>query len=279
MQNQQAKKPTRIEQTSIQFKCKVPNHQCWSKDKKGNIKVCSWSPCPLNLYKFSMHGRIIENYLDNEEWDDSYYYFDSLLSNLPISCDLEHLKNNPNTKINDLPPGCRVFKESFELKDIKRILKRYNKLELLKGGEISKTGKSIYESEKLKFAKKLHGNLERLKHLAKDKQVKRDEANESQEKVKDLIDKAMEAAIKYGVNVKDNVGDFIEKGFENAAQGTGLEIKKHAERNKKRIEEAKVAMKKNKLIEELRKELTERGNISQESIEKLEKTLQKIEGN
>ena len=270
MQKQQANDPI--------FKCKVPNYQCWSKDKKGTIKVCSWSPCALNLYKFSMHGRIIENYLDNEEWDDSYYYFDSLLSNLPISCDLEHLKDNPNANINDLPPGCRIFKESFELKDIKRILKRYKKL-LLEDGEISKTGKSIYESEKLKFAKKLHGNLERLKHLAKDKQVKKLDSNESQEKVKDLIDKAMEAAIKYGVNVKDNVGDFIEKGFENAAQGTGLELKKHAERNKKRIEEAKVAMKKNKLIDELRKELTERGNLSQESIEKLEKTLQKSEGN
>lgn len=260
---------------SIKFICKVKDSRCWAKDKKGKITVCSWSPCQLNLYEFSMHGRIIENYLDMEEWDDSYYYFDSLLSNLPISCDLEHLKNNPNANINDLPPGCRVFKESFELKDIKRILKRYKKL-LLEGGEISQTGMGLYESEKLKFAKKLHGNLERLKHLAKDKQIKTADSNESQEKVKDLIDKAMEAAIKYGVNVKDNVGDFIEKGFENAAQGTGLEIKEHAERNKKRIEEAKITMKKNKLIEELRKELTEKGALSPESVKKLEKTLQKI---
>ncbi len=250
MQKQQANKPTKIEQSPIQFKCKVPDHQCWSKDKKGTIKVCSWSPCPLNLYKFSMHGRIIENYLDNEEWDDSYYYFDSLLSRLPISCDLEHLKNNPNANINDLPPGCRVFKESFELKDIKRILKRYKKLELLEVGEISKTGKGIYESEKLKFAKKLHGNLERLKHLAKDKQVRKEEAKEYHEKLIDLYATAFRAK-KEGLNVETGVGSALEKGFEEAAKGAGLKTKELAEFNKKRVEQAKREVELNKLKEEI----------------------------
>ncbi len=252
---------------SIKFTCKVKDSHCWSKDKKGKITVCSWSPCQLNLYEFSMHGRIIENHLDLEEWDDSYYYFDSLLSNLPISCDLDHLKNNPNANINDLPPGCRVFKESFELKDIKRILKRYKKL-LLEGGEISQTGKSIYESEKLKFAKKLHGNLERLKHLAKDKQVKEEESKEYHKKLLELYETAFKAK-KEGLNVESGVGTVLEKGFEAAAKGAGLKTKELAEFNKKRVEQAKKEMELNKFKNEMFGWLKEGKDLTPEMKKKL----------
>ncbi len=70
---------------SIKFTCKVKDSHCWSKDKKGKITVCSWSPSQLALYKLSMYASIIENYLDLDEWTDSYYSFNSLLLNLRIT--------------------------------------------------------------------------------------------------------------------------------------------------------------------------------------------------
>ena len=167
---------------------------------------------------------------------------------------------------------------SFNLKEILEELESYQDQELLEKDGTSVKRKEFYDSDKFKFKKNLTGNLELLRRLAFSERYKRENSNKSKENVMDYTDKAIEAYIKYGVPL-DKVSAYVEKGFENALQGTGIETIKHAEINKTRIEEAKVTMKKNKLIEKFRKELTEKGDISPESLEKLEKTLQKIEGN
>lgn len=102
-------------------------------------------------------------------------------------------------------------------------------------------------------------------------QYQRREKEEYQEKLLQLYDASIEAAKKYGIKVNHSLGTTLEQGFEKASEGAGLEIKKHAEINKKRVIEAKTEMKTNELMKIIKKELMEKGEISPELQKKLNK--------
>lgn len=150
------------------FKCIQEEKGCFYLNGDGKRHRCTMSPCSLNLFNFGTHERIIEFYLDQEEWDEAYFYFQDLLPKFSIDCDVKTLeelrKNKEDLETKDLPPGCRVFKISEELWGIKSNLKIYKDKT-----NLSEKGYSTYESEKTKFKNKLHSNLEILKHLALDK--------------------------------------------------------------------------------------------------------------
>lgn len=160
----------------IDFQCIQKDKGCYYKDEKGNWTPCHESPCPLNLFKFGTHERILENYLDDEEWDNAYFYFQDLLPQFSIDCDVTKLdeikKSKSVVNTEDLPPGCRVFKISDELRKIKNNLKIYQDQSK---GEISIKGTKTYDFEKVNFRKKLFSNLEILKHLAIDKRIQHED--------------------------------------------------------------------------------------------------------
>lgn len=171
MQQKKAPKIFLSLEKKIEFECIQEGKGCFCKNGDGVYKPCVKSPCPLNLFNFGTHERILENFLDNEEWDEAYYYFQDLLPKFSIDCDVEELEKIKREKsvieTIDLPPGCRVFKISEELWEIKRNLKSF------KGKDgLSERGQEGYNDEKNKFKNKLHGNFEILKHLALDKKIK-----------------------------------------------------------------------------------------------------------
>jgi len=156
-----------------EFECVQTELGCFYKDEDGNRKTCLKSPCPLNLFKFGTHEKILEFYLNNEEWDETYYYFQDLLPQFNIDCDVKQLeeikKSKTSVSTDDLPPGCRVFKISDELRKIKNNLKIYKNKTPEEMELLSKKGQATYNFEKTRFKRKLFGNLEILKHLAIDK--------------------------------------------------------------------------------------------------------------
>lgn len=176
------------------FKCLQEEKGCFYSNGDGTKHRCVKSPCPLNLFSFGTHERIIENYLDNEEWDEAYFYFQDLLPQFSIDCDVKELEEMKKTKneieTKDLPPGCRVFKISEELWEIKRILKIYKDK-----NDLSEKGKETYKEEQNKFKNKLHGNFEILKHLAIDKKVKMED-EEKEMKFKLLLVKTQMGDLK-----------------------------------------------------------------------------------
>lgn len=180
-QKKQPKKVFLELEKKIHFECFQKEVGCFHNNGDGARKPCPKSPCPLNLFKFGTHERILENFLDNEEWDEAYFYFQDLLPQFSIDCDVKQLEDirKSKTVVNteDLPPGCRVFKISDELRKIKNDLKIYKDQSK---EEISIKGKKTYNLEKVKFRKKLFANLEILKHLAIDKRQQHDD---------DLLDK------------------------------------------------------------------------------------------
>lgn len=185
----------------ITFTCFQEGLGCLYENGGTDFKVCIKAPCPLNLFKFGTHERILDMYLDDENWDDAYFYFQDLLPQFSIDCDVKELekikKKNIIFKTEDLPPGCRVFKLSDELRKIKNNLKIYKNLNF---DEISEKGKNNYTEDKIKFRKKLFANLEILKHLAIDKR---------QQNREDLLEKKYKILI-----VKTQMGDLRPEAME-----------------------------------------------------------------
>ena len=216
-----------------------------------NGKICPQSPCNANLYHFGTHERIMEKYLLDENWDEAYYYFQNLLPMFNFDCDvkqLEALKREEKLDRNeDYPLGCRVFKISKDLRELKNKIKNHKKLGT---SGISKAGGKRDDSDKIKFKKKLYNDFEILKHLAMDKRAKDAEKEQYHERLLELYDAAIQAH-KLGLNVETGLGSALEKGFEFAAKGAGLETEELAELNEKRIKDAKSK----KIAEEVKKQL------------------------
>lgn len=247
---------------AIEVKCK---NKCIKKTKNG-LEICDKSPCEENLFKFGLHERIFEYYIDNKKYDEAYFYFQDWLPMFVIECKIDDFDKIKNGDLKDLHPGCRIFVISRELKKVRKTLKIYKNLD-----DPSVKGKVNYLNAKKEFIDKIYSAIELLKHLSMDKKSKAAEQDANQEKLLQLYDIAILAAKKYGIKVGDSeLGNALEKGFEKAAQGAGLETEKHAELNKKRTKQAKKEMAINKLMEQMKQELAETGQISQETQEKLE---------
>lgn len=199
MQQKKAPKIFLSLEKKIEFECIQKGKGCFAKNEDGVYKPCVKSPCPLNLFNFGTHERILENFLDNEEWDEAYYYFQDLLPKFSIDCDVEALEKIKKEKdvieTIDLPPGCRVFRISEELWETKRNLKIFKDKK-----DSSERGLEVYKEEKNKFKNKLHGNFEILKHLAIDKR----QHNED-----DLKDKYFKLLL-----VKTQMGDLKPEAME-----------------------------------------------------------------
>lgn len=221
----QNKKPPKVYlslEKKIDFECIQEEKGCFYKNGEGTYERCVKSPCPLNLFDFGTHERIIENYLDNEDWDEAYFYFQNLLPKFSIDCNVTELekikKEKENVETKDLPPGCRVFKISEELWEVKRNLKIY------KGKDnISERGKEIYGDMKNNFKNKLHGNFEILKHLAIDKRQQMED---------DLKEKYFKLLL-----VKTQMGDLKPETLELPLQGDvekAIKDKKNDKKDKKK---------------------------------------------
>lgn len=204
---------------TVDFECIQKEKGCFYPNGDGAKHRCVKSPCPLNLFNFGTHERIIEYYLDHEEWDEAYFYFQDLLPKFSIDCDTKQLEELRKSKdiieTRDLPPGCRVFKINEELWEIKRNLKIYQNK-----NDLSETGKGIYNDEKNKFKNKLHSNFEILKHLAIDKRQQIED---------DLKEKYFKLLL-----VKTQMGDLKPESMEIPLQGDVEEaIKDKQKKNKK----------------------------------------------
>jgi len=237
MSKSKSKKPEEIPP-----KCK---ERCFSKGK-----ICPKSPCYENLFKFGTHERILDHYRDEEEWDETYYYFQDLLPLFNFNCDIQQLeefkKINQDYEEKNLPVGCRVFKDSSKLRDIKNTLIMYKKM----GKNISREGMKTYDLKKIEFKRILNGSFERLKHLAIDKRGKDEEKEQYHKRLLELYATAFQAR-KLGLNVEDGLGTALEKGFENAAMGAGLKTEELAKFNARRMKEAEIS----KQSAEMRKQM------------------------
>lgn len=152
----------------IDFKCVQPEKGCFS--RKDNT-ICVRAPCELMKERFGTHERIKEFYLENDQWDEAYYYFKDLLSISIIDCDLEELEKIKEKKGTDLssgeyPAGCRVFYISKELNDLRKSLKYFNGKEYEK---LSKDKQDKWDSCKKRFIRKMDSVFELLSHLVKNK--------------------------------------------------------------------------------------------------------------
>ncbi len=266
---EQKKQPKPAETNLISFKCELNDvFKCFIKNTEGIIDVCNCSPCPLNIYNFGVHGRIIRTHLKLEKWEECIYYFDRLLDQLPISCDLDLLNDNSNIKNKDDSPVCRLFKISFKLKEILEELESYQDQELLEKDGTSVKRKEFYDSDKFKFKKNLTGNLELLKRLAFSKRLKRNDSKDYKQILLELYDTAIKAN-KMGLHVETGVGSALETGFEDAAKGAGLKTKDLAEFNKKRVEQANKEAELNKFKNEMFVWLKEGKDLTPEMKKKL----------
>ncbi len=251
------------------------NFKCYDETEQNIYHIiCPKAPCPLNLFKFGQHERILDFYLDADDWDNAYFYYQDLLPLFNIDCSIEQLdqikaaKTNVETK--DLPIGCRIFKFSDELREFRNTLKSYKKT---KKEDISIAGSEIYKSTQVNFRKTLGKSLELLKHASIDKRNKKEDEDRGFEMGLKFLDKTIEAAKKYGIDVKDTP-NIVEEGFRNAAKMAGFDKNKEKQdRNIQKLKEAKMKA----LNERITQEMKETGDISEETKKRMQELGEKTE--
>lgn len=167
------------EDQSSDFECIRPGKGCFIRRTED---ICPQSPCPKNLFKFGTHERIIDYHLHNKDWSGAYYYFKDLLPQFSIDCDVNQMakiraKSDNEINLEDIPPGCRVFKIADILKKRLRIIQDLEHLDAIASEEIplSQTNQRKLSREQINFRKQLYSCLSLLQHLAIDKREKRTE--------------------------------------------------------------------------------------------------------
>ncbi len=237
-----------------------------------NEVVCQSAPCVLGKEKFGTHERIIDFYLSNRDWGPIYYYLVDLIHLFRLDCDYEKLEvlrhNNPDKEIplKDYPLGCRVFKISEVLKELKDTLEYYEGLIEREGPEnLSKQGKTLYNQAKLDFKKKVNANMKVLSHLVMKVEFDRFEKNSYFENGIRFLEKAIEAKEKYGIDIK--VPNLLEETWKEQTKGAGYdpEKEKRREKNEKRLKEAKTKA----LMDKIQKKIMNNEKIDEELREKL----------
>jgi len=163
MSNKKSKKVYLELDQKIEFDCvnKEREMDCYS-----NGIPCYKSPCPLNMFDFGLHERIIEDYLKKEDFTNAYYYFQNLMPLFSFDCDINKLEEYKQNRLENPPVGCKLFMENAELRSLK------NKLETLENPD-SERGKKERTKHRVQFRKTLMDNFERLKHLAISKREER----------------------------------------------------------------------------------------------------------
>ena len=259
----------------MEFKCINIQDGCFYKNKKGETKICHLSPCQLNLSKFGKHRRIIAYYLNIEDWESAFSYFDDLTSESDFECDIEKLyeiKNKLKTpEVADLPLGCRIFKIEASLRGDLSLLLNLQKLNQKE--PLSSKGKRTYNNIKTRFKRRLNDNLEILKHIVKDDKHKTKKESAHQEKGLEFLEKTIELAKRFGDSV--NVPDVVEQAFNKTMNMAGFKTKEHRDANIIRTKIAKEQMSKDKLVKELKKQLLEKNELTPELEEKLKELMLK----
>lgn len=220
------------EDTSEGFTCIRPEKGCFIRQTEN---ICPQSPCPKNLFKFGTHERIIDYHLYNRDWSGAYYYFKDLLPQFSIDCDVNQMtklraKSEKEIDLEQIPPGCRVFKIADILKKRLRIIQDLEQLDAMATDEkpLSQTNQRKLSREQINFRKQLYSCLSLLQHLAIDKREKRTEKLERR---------------KYNIALtKTQMGDLqpealdvpLNKDSEDAIRGKDEQEEKKREKRKSR---------------------------------------------
>lgn len=196
-----------------------------SKAKKGEDPACPHSPCPVNLYDFGTHRRIIEHYTKNQQWDDAFYYFTDLESKFPIFCEVNNLDLLlEENQERETSVDCQLYIEIKHLSTYRKSIYR----DLGLGIEnLSSQGKKRLEENKLDFDETMDNCIIRLKHLAKAKKQDLEELKAKRE-YQIQITKAQMGNLK-----PESLEMPIQKEVEDATQQTTEEKKKSKPKSKK----------------------------------------------
>lgn len=131
---------------------------------------CPAAPCPFIAYKFGTHKQIIKHFLRAKQYSEANKYFQDLLTQFPVSCDLDELRELKRTKTLDaesMPIGCKLFVNSDRLDKWEEEIFRFKDSE-------SPRGKDKLQTYIGNFKKTMIDNLNTLEHLALDARNKLD---------------------------------------------------------------------------------------------------------
>jgi hypothetical protein len=213
-----------------EFECVQPKKGCFIIEKNGELIPCPQSPCPLNLEKFGTHERIIENYLEKEDYAGVHYYYKDLLSMSSFNCDLELLEDLRKEKsvleASDYPAACRVFYFSREMKSLRRDIKYYEKLPY---EELSEEGKENYDHLRNNFREILDSALEVLSHLVIDKvQERKDNLLEMRYRINVVSAQTGELKL-------NNLQMPVQKDVKDTIEGKDMDKKDKKQKKKEKI--------------------------------------------
>lgn len=238
--------------SKINSKC--PNGELNCFFENGAITICSLAPCNLSKYETGIHERIIDHYIEKEQWDDAYYYFKKLMDKNTFNCSLIELEKikleKPNYEAKDLPPACRLFYLAKEMKEVKgtiKFLERKGKYE-----ELSVEGRKKLMALSYKFISKMNSSIQLLDHIVKDERYKQLKKLKAQERVIEKI----EVMGKFNVQYKGQFGTEVDESIKDdekilfaddpaLREDTGV-FKKEREQKKKQKEKQKQKEKKEK---------------------------------
>lgn len=227
----------------------------------GNVvKICTKAPCQLSSPRFGMHERIIDYFIDNEDWGRAYYYLQDLLQQLVFSCNVQDMKeirelrrSGTDIKLKDYSQGCRVFIISNQIKELKRALEEFARKRAMHGKDnLGEKTIDKFFIDRGNFIKKIDASIDILKHLFKDEQYKREQEVFYYDKLGMLYDKALRAK-KEGLQVQTSIGHHLEQGFVNAAKGSGL-LEQIGQQNREKINKLNKKFKQEQKEKEVQKD-------------------------
>ena len=211
-----------------------------SDEKSSQLVVCSFAPCEISRFEIGMHEQIIDRYIDNNCYNDAYFYFKKLLDKETFDCNLAELerikKENPRYSLGDLPPACRVFTISHQLKELKDTIRFLERLG--NSNELGEDGRNTLSSSRNKFERKMNSSIQLLNHIIKDERYKEQKVDKAQKRGLEKI----EACGKNGVPFSLRVGDEVDKsaaGDENILFADNPEYQKKSGIYEKEQEEAR----------------------------------------
>jgi hypothetical protein len=264
---------------------------CFERDTNGTIKnVCALAPCSKMMTKFGKHERIVENYIIKGYYGEAYYYLQDLLSGSYIDCDADAMQkvrvNNPNPRLEDYPPGCRVFKISNIMKEERRIIRKYEQLKIESSKEeLSRQGKKELKEAKRNFESHADAILDILKHLVVDERYKSTKREREHNKLLELYDTALKAH-KEGIQVENGIGTALESGFQKASRLSGLtpgkKTREARQSNKRKMNQIKNKEKNDKIKEKIKsltaqmEEMEEKGIDTTKIKQEIQRLLEKL---
>lgn len=199
-----------VKQTDPYEICPNGRLKCICRIEK-KILICHYAPCVLSRHELGIHERIIDHYIETEDWDEAYYYFKSLIDKHTFNCSLTELeklkRENPNYRIIDLPPSCRIFYFGVDLKNLKGKIKVFEHKTV---DELGVEGQKVLNSSKMKFMNKMNSGMQLLNHVVKDERYKLWKKESAQGRVLEKLKAMGENGVHYTARVGTEVDQSLE---------------------------------------------------------------------